>query len=63
MNLGREILKLVRFPDGRFGIYADSKLVEVYSANPDTWHAEIPIKLWRVFNKIVETRIKNGGMN
>ena len=53
----REILKLVRFDDGRFGIYADGELVEVYSANPDTWHFTIPIRLWRVFNQIIESRI------
>ena len=53
----REILKLVRFADGRFGIYADGELVETYEANPDSWHAMIPIKLWRTFNKIIESRI------
>ena len=56
-NKPREILKLVRFDDGRFGIYADGELVEVYSAEPDTWQAMIPIRLWRTFNKIVESRI------
>ena len=61
MDKPREILKLVRFGDGRFGIYADGELVEVYSANADTWHAMIPIRLWRAFNRIVESRIKLGG--
>ncbi len=55
----REIIKLVRFEDGRFGIYADKKLVEIYEAQVDSWHAMIPIKLWRVFNKIIESRIKS----
>ncbi len=54
----REILKLVRFEDGRFGIYADRELIEIYEANLDSWHAMIPIKLWRAFNKIVESRVR-----
>ncbi len=53
----REILKLVRFDNGQFGIYEDGKITEVYSAELDTWHVMLPIKLWRAFNRIVESRI------
>ncbi|MDZ4246526.1 MAG: hypothetical protein U1D67_05325 [Dehalococcoidia bacterium] len=57
-KIEREILKLTRRRDGTFCFYADGKLEEVYEAIPDTWHALIPIKMWRLFNKTVEKRIK-----
>ena len=53
----REILKLARFDDGKFGFYADGELVEIYEADPDSWHAIIPIKMWRHFNSIVDKRV------
>ena len=54
----REILKLTRRRDGVFCFYADGKLVEAYEAIPDNWFAILPIKLWRLFNSMVEKRIK-----
>ncbi len=54
----REILSLRRAQDGKFEFWEDGKLVEVYEADTETWHALLPIKLWRHFNKIVENRIR-----
>lgn len=57
----REILKLTRKANGEFCIYADGELMETYEAKPDTYHAMLPIKLWRAFNKVLEKRIKSIG--
>ena len=57
MTNEREILKLVRYDYGDFGIFADGELVERFKANVDNYQAIIPIKLWRTFNKVLEKRV------
>jgi hypothetical protein len=54
----RELLRLTREGYGKFNIYMDNLLVDSFTADPDTYQAIIPIKLWRTFNKLVEKRVK-----
>ena len=54
----RELIKLTREGYGKFNIYMDSVLVDSFMAEADTYHALIPIRLWRTFNKLVEKRVK-----
>lgn len=54
----RELIKLTREGYGKFNIYMDRVLVDSFTAEADTYHAFIPIRLWRTFNKLVEKRVK-----
>ena len=54
----REIVALRRNDrTGIFEFWADGKLIEEYEANEDTYHALLPVKLWRTFNKVLDSRI------
>lgn len=53
----REILKLTRKEDGTFCIYEDGELAGSYNPAPDTFHIELPCKMWRHFNNILNKRL------